>query len=204
MPSRSSATRRECRLEENAGLGLIHACSSIDPLMSPSRDIPYNLVDVHHLTPASALIVHQCAVEPGASLGFMAYDHQEREWKSFRAIVAACRRLPDQGGCHACDLDFVAPSPETDQKTSANATDLEFLIDTPLFASIPQRALLHLINCLTRHLRIEELGEKRMLTSVFMIYPEKRRQGLARLLEEFSREADRLGILMKTNETMDI
>ena len=43
-----------------------------------------------------------------------------------------------------------------------------------------------------------------MLTSVFMIYPEKRRQGLARLLEQFSREADRLGIIMKTNETMDI
>lgn len=35
-------------------------------------------------------------------------------------------------------------------------------------------------------------------------FPEKRRQGLARLLEEFSREADRLGILMKTHETMDI
>lgn len=150
MSLRSSAARRECRLEKDAGLGLIHDCSSIDPLMSPSRDIPYNLVDVHNLTPAGARIVHHCAVEPGASLGFMAYDRQEREWKSFQAHVTCCDRLPDQGGCHACDLDFSPVPPSEASETSANTTDLEFLINTPLFASIPQRALLHLINCLTR------------------------------------------------------
>ena len=80
----------------------------------------------------------------------MAYDRQAREWKSFRAQVAVCRQLPDQGGCHACDLDFASSPLDADQATSTNATDLEFLISTPLFASIPQRALLHLINCLTR------------------------------------------------------
>ncbi|MBL0712653.1 MAG: protein kinase [Desulfosarcina sp.] len=147
MPLRSSTATRTCHLEDNAGLGLIHDCTIIDPVMSPSKDIPYNLVDVHNLTATGARIVHHCAVETGTALGFMAYDRQVREWKSFQARVVYCDGLPDQGDCCVCDLEFLPMVPEPSKAIS----NLEFLVNTPLFASVPQRALLHLINCLTRH-----------------------------------------------------
>lgn len=147
MSPQSSNRRREDHREENAGLGLIHACPDIDPLMSPSRDIPYNLVDVHHLTPVGARIAHHRALEPGTSLGFMAYDRQASEWQSFHAQVATCDRLRDESDSYACGLEFPPDAPETSQVTN----DLDFLITSAPFASIPQHALLHLINCLTRH-----------------------------------------------------
>ena len=148
MPLRSSTATRTCHLEDNAGLGLIHNGTVIDPVMSPSKDIPYNLVDVHNLTATGARIVHHCTVDTGTKLGFMAYDRQVREWKSFQARVAYCDGLPDQGGCCVCGLEFFPAAPEPSTATSK----LEFLVNTPLFASVPQRALLHLINCLRRHL----------------------------------------------------
>jgi serine/threonine protein kinase len=107
-------------------------------------------VDVHHLTPTGARIVHHCAVDPGLAIGFMAFDRETREWKSFRAQVSRCQPLPDQGECHACDLDFSPPDNQAAETAPGDITDLEFLMSTPLFASIPQRALLHLINCLAR------------------------------------------------------
>ncbi|MGD9331690.1 MAG: protein kinase [Desulfobacterales bacterium] len=150
MPLPSSTAHQTCYLEENAGLGLIHDGPAIDPLMSPSIDIPYNLVDVQNLTPTGARILHHRVVERGTALGFMAFDRVEREWRRFRAKVIGCRQLPDQGDCHTCDLELTPAAKGASSESPREATDLEFLMNTPLFASIPQRALLYLINCLRR------------------------------------------------------
>jgi serine/threonine protein kinase len=143
MPSATAA--QACRLEENAGLGLIHDGPFVDALMSPSRDIPYNLVDVHRLTAESVHIVHHSRLEIGTALGFMSYDREAGEWHSFRARVTSCHRRPEEGDCCVCELAFLKPSTRASERS-----DLEFLFNTPMFASIPQQALLHLINCLRR------------------------------------------------------
>jgi serine/threonine protein kinase len=57
---------------------------------------------------------------------------------------------------------------------------------------------------LAQRLSIADVREKRLLTSVFLVYPENQRQALTRLLEEFSQRAGEHGILIKTNEAMDI
>jgi serine/threonine protein kinase len=57
---------------------------------------------------------------------------------------------------------------------------------------------------LAQRLSIADVREKRLLTSVYLVYPENQRQALTRLLEDFSQRAGEHGILMKTNEAMDI
>lgn len=60
------------------------------------------------------------------------------------------------------------------------------------------------IEKLALKLQIQTGHEKRVLTSVLMVYPEKDRQALRQLLENFAHEAEGLGIVLKINETMDI
>ena len=61
-----------------------------------------------------------------------------------------------------------------------------------------------MIEDMARQLRIQTEQEKRLLTSVVMIYPEKNRQALRQLLEKFSHEIKDLEIVMKISETTGI
>ena len=60
------------------------------------------------------------------------------------------------------------------------------------------------IEKLALKLQIQTGHEKRVLTSILMVYPEKDRQALRQLLENFAHEVEGLGIVLKINETMDI
>lgn len=52
--------------------------------------------------------------------------------------------------------------------------------------------------------KLQTENDKRMLTEVHMVYPEKDRQALRRLLEKFSNEAEGMGIVLKIGETLEI
>ncbi len=63
---------------------------------------------------------------------------------------------------------------------------------------------LAVIEAMACQLRIQAEQEKRLLTSVVMIYLGKNRQALRRLLEKFSSEIEGLEIVMKIGETTGI
>ncbi len=139
--------------QESAGLGLIHDCNAVDANLSPSKDIPYNLADYHHLTLDGVRITSNRSIEKGTSIGFMAYDRSTDEWKSYRALVVSSTPLSDRADSFTHDLEFVrqdASAPSETEGPQGNGSDLEFLMQTGVFESIPSHALLHLINCLRR------------------------------------------------------
>ncbi len=136
-----------------AGVGLIHDCAAIDPRRSPSEDIPYALVDYHRLKPEGVRITNNWPLEKGIRTGFMAYDQNEAEWKSFRATVT--RRLPqaqpDDG--YTYELAFDVPEAagmNAINQDGAAASDLAFLLRSAALENIPPSALFHLINCMQR------------------------------------------------------
>ena len=139
--------------QESAGLGLIHDCSAVDEHISPSKDIPYNLVDYYRLTLDGVLITSNRPIEKEIQIGFMAYDRSANEWKTYRAFVTGSTPLSDMADSFTHDLKFVrqdASAPDEPGNLSNNGSDLEFLMQTRIFASIPSHTLLHLINCLRR------------------------------------------------------
>ncbi len=136
-----------------AGLGLIHDCKAVDAHLSPSKDIPYNLVDYSRLTLDGVQITGNRPIEKGTQIGFIAYDRSSDEWKSYRAFVAHSAPLSDTADSFTHDLEFVgqdASTPDEPGSRPGNGSDLEFLMQTAAFESIPSHALLHLINCLRR------------------------------------------------------
>ena len=139
--------------QESAGLGLIHDCKAVDPHLSPSKDIPYNLVDYYRLTPNGVQITSDRPIEKGIQIGFIAYDRNSDEWKSYRAVVAHSPPSSVKTDSFSHDLKFVwqdANAPYDPASQPGNGSDLEFLMQTGIFESIPSHALLHLINCLRR------------------------------------------------------
>ncbi len=139
--------------QESAGLGLIHDCKAVDVYLSPSKDIPYNLVDYSELTRDGVRITFNRSIEKGTPIGFMAYDRSKDEWESYRAFVARSTPLSDRADGFTYDLEFVwqaAGTPDEPGNQPGNGRDLNFLMQTGIFGSIPSQALLHLINCLRR------------------------------------------------------
>ena len=75
--------------------------------LSPSKDIPYNLVDYYRLTLDGVQITSNRSIEKGTQLGFMAYDRSNDEWKSYRAFVIRNAPLSDVADSFTHDLEFV-------------------------------------------------------------------------------------------------
>lgn len=148
------------RPQKSAGLGLIHDCEAIDTQLSPSRDIPYSLVEYHRLTSTGARITVKCAIAAGTQVGFMAYIHSNDEWKSYRAVVEHHAPMSEPSDSFVYDLKFIVPDDviqDDPVNQMGNGRDLEFLIRSRIFESIPPHARLHLINCL--HRRIYDQGD---------------------------------------------
>ncbi len=146
MNENSDADLKARMTQESAGLGLIYDCKAVDPHLSPSKDIPYNLVDYSNLNLDGVRITNNWTIEKETQIGFMAYNRSNDEWKSYRAYVARSKSLSDEADSFSHDLKFVwepASQPE-------DSSDLEFLMQTEVFKYIPSHALLHLINCLRR------------------------------------------------------
>ncbi len=136
-----------------AGFGLIHDCKAVNVDLSPSKDIPYNLVDYDCLTLDGVQITSSRPIEKGIQIGFMAYDLSTDVWQAFRAVVAHSALLSDTTDCFTHDLKFVGQDASVSEESKVqpgHSSDLEFLIKTPIFESTPSHALLHLINCLRR------------------------------------------------------
>ncbi|MDJ0991402.1 MAG: protein kinase [Desulfobacterales bacterium] len=153
MNENSDADLKARMTQESAGLGLIYDCKAVDPHLSPSKDIPYNLVDYSQLTLNGVRITSNRSIEKGSQVGFMAYVRNTDEWKSYRAFVARSTPISDRADSFSHDLEFVWQDASISDETGSqpgNGSNLEFLMQTEIFESISSHALLHLINCLRR------------------------------------------------------
>jgi serine/threonine protein kinase len=132
------------------------------------------------------------------ALGIMAYE-----------LLCGKRPYPENDLCRLMDLHCQRPIPDPAEKISDLPEELRAFIlkccaiDPDQRYATAQEALMTIDN-LARKLQIHTEFEKRMLTSVLVVYPEKHRQALTRLLEDFSRQLEPMGIVMKTSEAMDI
>ena len=146
MDENSHADLKARMIQESAGFGLIHDCKAVDPHLSPSKDIPYNLVDYYRMTTEGVQITSDRPIEKGIQIGFTAYDRNSDEWKSYRAVVVHSSPPSGKTDSFSHDLEFVwQPASQP-----GNGSDLAFLMQTGIFENIPSHALLHLINCLRR------------------------------------------------------
>ena len=139
--------------EAKAGLGLIYDCPALDARRSASEDILYAIVEYERLTSAGVHITNNWPLEKGIRTGFVAYDQNDAEWKSYRATVShnVPRSQPVDGYTYALVFEAPATTGEgTGERPTGATGDLDFLLRTAYFTSIPPSALLHLIIYLHR------------------------------------------------------
>jgi eukaryotic-like serine/threonine-protein kinase len=114
------------------------------------------ITEVHSISPGGALLTAGSKLSRGSRLCLHVFEQGAGQWQTFQAKVALSE-LATSGDRHLARVEFTqeeTPPRQCLQHLQASSApqpkDVEFLLGTPLFQAIPQRAVCPLLNQVVR------------------------------------------------------